>query len=223
MRKKNSKMKKFHTVIFDLDGTLADTLGDLNGAVNAALMQHGFPERSLEETRAAIGNGIRNLIERSAPAGTDAVICDSLLKKFRAYYREHLLVRTVAYPGMVELLQTLRDAGVRIAVASNKFDAGTKEIFCGLFGDTAEVVRGETEDCPRKPAPDIIDRILTELGVPKEGTVLVGDSEVDIKTAQNAGIEVIGVTWGFRSPEQLLAAGAEKFADTAEEIRRLVL
>ena len=216
-------MKKFHTVIFDLDGTLADTLGDLNGAVNAALTQQGFPERSLEETRADIGNGIRNLIERSAPAGTDAALCDILLNDFRAYYREHLLVKTVAYPGMVELLQTLRDAGVRIAVASNKFDAGTKEIFFGLFGDAAEVVRGETEDCPRKPAPDIIDRILAELDVPKEGTVLVGDSDIDIKTAKNAGIEALAVTWGFRSREQLAAAGAEHFADTAEEIRRFIL
>ena len=216
-------MKKFHTVIFDLDGTLADTLGDLNEAVNVALTKHGFPVRSLEETRAAIGNGIRNLIERSATAGIDSATCDVLLNDFRAYYREHLLVKTVAYPGMVELLQTLREAGVRIAVASNKFDAGTKEIFYGLFGETAEVVRGETEDCPRKPAPDIIDRILAELDVPKEGTVLIGDSDIDIKTAQNAGIEVIGVTWGFRSREQLAAVGAKKFADTADELRRFLL
>ena len=216
-------MPKFHTVIFDLDGTLADTVGDLNAAVNAALVQFGFPTRTLEETRADVGNGIRNLIVRSAPKGTDDATCDAALAAFRAYYREHLLVKTAAYPGMVELVRELKEAGVKMAVASNKFQAGTEEIFHGLFADLIEEVHGETENCPRKPDPTIVYRILANLNSDTEGSVLVGDSEVDIKTAQNAGIDVLVVTWGFRSREQLTLAGAEKFADTAAELRDLLL
>ena len=216
-------MPKFHTVIFDLDGTLADTVGDLNAAVNAALVQFGFPTRTLEETRADVGNGIRNLIVRSTPEGTEEATCDAVLAAFRAYYREHLLVETVAYSGMVELVRELKDAGVKMAVASNKFQAGTEEIFRGLFADLIEEVRGETENCPRKPDPAIIQRILNNLGSDKAGSVLVGDSEVDLKTAQNADIDVIAVTWGFRSREQLASAGAEQFADTAAELRDLLL
>ena len=216
-------MSQYHTVIFDLDGTLADTVGDLNAAVNAALTMHGMPTHTIDETRAAVGNGIRNLIVRSAPEGTDEATCDALLADFRAYYRAHLLVNTVAYPGMVELLKNLKAAGIRLAVASNKFQAGTKEIFDGLFYGLAEEVHGETENCPRKPDPQIVRNILTNLGVTTEGTLLVGDSEVDVQTAKNAGVDFLAVPWGFRTRKELETAGAENFAETAEAIRLFVL
>ncbi len=216
-------MERYHTVIFDLDGTLADTIGDLHAAVNHALAHFSMPLRSEAETRAAIGSGVRNLIVRSLPPETPENAADAVLAVFKAYYAEHLLDPTRPYDGVPELIACLRRRGVRLAVASNKFDAGTKRICSGLFGESFDAVCGETEGCPRKPAADIVERILTRLGGERQGTLLVGDSDVDAETAKNAGVDFLAVTWGFRSREQLAAAGARRFAETAEEIERSVL
>lgn len=216
-------MIKFHTVIFDLDGTLADTIGDLHTAVNYALARFSMPPRTESETRAAIGNGVRSLIVRSLPEETPPVAAEAVFSEFKAYYAEHLLVRTRPYAGMPELLVRLREQGMRVAVASNKFDAGAKKICSHLFGGLIDFVCGETENRPRKPSPDMVAHILAALGSERQGTLLVGDSGVDAETAKNAGVEFLAVTWGFRTREQLAAAGARCFADTAEEIERFVL
>ena len=216
-------MTRYHTVIFDLDGTLADTLGDLHTAVNYALAGFSMPLRTKEETRAAVGNGIRNLIFRSLPAETPDSVADAILSAFKTYYAEHLLEQTRPYNGIPALLAQLQRAGVRTAVATNKFDAGAKQICSVLFGGLIDIVRGEEESCPRKPSPEIIGKILSDLGSEIEGTLLVGDSGVDAETAGNAGIDFLAVTWGFRTKEQLAEAGAVCFAESAEDIARFVL
>lgn len=215
-------MKPYKAVLFDLDGTLADTLGDLRDAVNNALQQLRFPLRSSAEIQAAVGHGVRNLILQSLPA--DAATCaDQALAFFRSYYAEHLLVHTQPYPGIPAQLAQLKAAGIRLGVVSNKYDAAVQTICSGLFPDTLDVICGETPDCPRKPAPDLPLRAAALLHVSPAETLFVGDSETDVQTAMHAHMDLLAVTWGFRTREQLLAAGAQHFADQAEEIARFVL
>ena len=203
----------YSTFIFDLDGTLLDTLGDLASAVNYALRTHGMPEHSVDAVRRFVGNGVRVLIQRAVPDGEANPRFEDVLATFRLYYLEHSLDTTHPYDGIPEMLGELRRRGCRTAVVSNKFDAATKELCRHFFADSIEVSIGEheAEGIRRKPAPDTVLEALRQLGVTKEKAVYVGDSDVDILTARNAGLPCISVLWGFRDRDFLQAHGAAAF------------
>ena len=213
----------YQGILFDLDGTLLDTLGDLTAAVNAALSAHGFPLRSQDEVRRFVGNGIGNLIARAVPDGTDADTVAACLATFRGYYAEHINVYTKPYDGILPLLTDLAAAGVRVGVVSNKIDFAAKALCAAHFGELIPVVVGECEGLRRKPYPDTVNKALTELGLTAADCVYVGDSDVDIQTAANAGMTGISVDWGFRPRESLLAAGATVVCSTADALRRELL
>ena len=201
-------------ILWDLDGTLLDTLEDLADAVNFALQQFGYPERSIEEIRCFVGNGARRLIERSVPAGGDA---DAVFDTFRTYYDTHCRIKTRPYDGIMEALQKLGEK-YPMAVVSNKPDSAVKplcaEYFPGLYA------RGESTDCPRKPAPDMVFKAMEAIGV--ESCIYVGDSEVDVLTARNAGVPCLSVLWGFRDKAEIMDAGGSHFCeDTAKLVEKL--
>lgn len=210
----------YTTYVFDLDGTLLNTLDDLATAVNYALRHHRMPERSTDEVRRFVGNGVRKLVERAVPEGTAQQLTEEVLATFQAYYLAHSLDTTRPYPGIPEMLAALRRRGCRIAVVSNKFDAATKALCTHFFPDSVEVAIGEHEaqGIRKKPAPDTVMEALRQLGVPREGAVYVGDSDVDVATARNSGLPCISVLWGFRDRDFLTAHGATTFVITPEEI-----
>lgn len=211
----------YQTVLFDMDGTLLDTLGDLHASVNAILSARGFPERSAGEVRSFLGYGAEVLIRRSLPDGTDEETAAEALRAYRDYYAAHADILTRPYEGVPEVLAALRAAGRRAAVVSNKPDGATRALAKRYFGDLPAM--GEHAPLRRKPWPDMVDAALGMLGAPRKGAVYVGDSEVDVQTARNAGLPVIAVSWGFRDREALRAAGAETVVDTAEELLALLL
>lgn len=213
----------YQAAVFDLDGTLLDTLTDLYTATNAALAAFGYPPRTREEVRAFVGNGVGLLIHRALPAATPPEREAEVLAFFREYYAAHCREATAPYPGIPALLRALRDAGVRVAVVSNKFDAAVKDLCRAYFGDAVEVAVGESPTVRRKPAPDAVLSALRTLGVPLSGAVYIGDSDVDIATAAAAGLPCISVLWGFRDRDFLAAHGAATYAATAEELRALLL
>ena len=213
----------YQTAIFDLDGTLLDTLGDLADAVNYALAEFGYPTRSLAEVRRFVGNGIANLIERSLPKGEKTADFDAVLATFRAYYEKNSQNKTAPYAGILEMLSRLREAGVRVAVVSNKFDAAVAALSRRYFGDLVEIAVGEHPDRAKKPAPDGIFYALECLGTTREGAVYIGDSEVDAVTAANAGIPCISVLWGFRDRAEIEGAGGKIFAKTVAELEKILL
>lgn len=213
----------FKTVIFDLDGTLLDTLDDLMNSVNYALLKFGFPARSKEEIRRFVGNGVGKLIKRAVPAGTDEQTEGECLDVFRKHYSEHKQDLTAPYDGVVPVLLKLKEAGIKTAVVSNKFDAAVKELCKPFFGDLIPVSIGERENVRRKPAPDSVFEALKELGENAESAIYVGDSDTDVETAKNAGLPCIGVTWGFRDRDVLEKAGAEFIISNASEILNIVL
>lgn len=205
-------------VIFDLDGTLLDTLDDLADAVNWALKQEQLPRRTREEVRAFVGNGIRNLIERAVPAGTEAAQTDRVFAGFKARYAGHCADKTRPYPGILELLARLRAEGIRTAVVSNKADFAVQTLCRDYFPGLVDCAVGERAGIPKKPAPDSVQEVLRALKISWEQAVYVGDSEVDVVTARNAGMDSILVLWGFRDRQTLERAGAKTFAATAEEL-----
>lgn len=195
-------------VLFDLDGTLLDTLQDLCDGVNYALGVHGYPQRSLAEVRRFIGNGAANLIAQAVPEG---VASAPVLETFRPYYQAHSQVKTAPYPGIPEALARIREK-YPVAIVSNKPDPAVKTLCREFFGDIYAL--GETPDCPRKPAPDMLYKAMRQLGVDR--FVYVGDSDVDVITAHGAGARCVSVLWGFRDEEEIRAAGGEYFCrDTA--------
>ena len=196
-------------ILFDLDGTLLDTLGDLTDATNYALRQHGYPERSIGEIRRFVGNGAANQMRLSVPEGADY---EPVLATYKPYYDAHCQIKTAPYPGVLEALEELKDYPV--AVVSNKPHSAVTVLAKQYFGDI--YARGEKADCPRKPAPDMVLRTMQELGIEK--CVYVGDSEVDVKTARNAGVPCLAVLWGFRDKEVLEAEGAEFFCDDPKNL-----
>lgn len=215
-------MKKYNTVIFDLDGTLLNTLEDLADAVNAALREQGYPVRTIEEVRAFVGNGIGKLIRRAAPEDITEEAYNRTLSYFKEYYREHCNDKTSPYPGVPELLVRLRALGYRLAIVSNKADFAVKEL-CGIyFADTVSVAIGEREGIRRKPSPDTVEQALRELGTSREHAVYVGDSDVDIETARNAGMPCISVIWGFRDEQFLRAHGGRNFAVEPKDVERQI-
>lgn len=213
-------MKKYDTVIFDLDGTLLDTLQDLADAVNYALRSMQMPERTVEEVRCFVGNGVRRLMELSVPNGFDNPQFEETFAKFKEYYGVHCNDKTKAYDGVVELLRELREDGYALAIVSNKLDSAVKELSEIYFEGIVKVAIGEREGVAKKPAPDTVYKALEELGMPAEGAVYVGDSDVDVMTAKNSGLPCISVLWGFRDEEFLVEHGATQFAGTPEEIKK---
>lgn len=213
----------YQTVLFDLDGTLLNTLDDLADAVNATLSTHGYPVRTIEEIRRFVGNGIRSLVSLSLPCGEETPNFEEILADFRTYYASHAEVKTAPYAGMRELLLRLREAGVRVAVVSNKFEAAVEALCRRYFDDLVEVAIGDRPDRARKPAPDGVFAALAALGASREDAVLVGDAETDVATARAAGIPCIAVLWGFRDRDRLTGAGATCFAETVGELEKMLL
>lgn len=214
---------KYTAVIFDLDGTLLNTLEDLMDAVNYALEQFGYPVRTLSEIRAFVGNGVRKLMERSLPDGASNPQFEEILKAFREYYTIHCEDKTRAYDGVLELLQRLKDAGCKIAIVSNKLDSAVKELNQSYFKGCVHAAIGEKENIRRKPAPDMVENALAALQCSKRDAVYIGDSDVDIQTAANAGIPCISVSWGFRDADFLRKCGAAVIADTPQQIYKLIV
>ncbi len=211
------------TAIFDLDGTLLDTLEDLYLAVNAALARHSLPLRTRDEVRMFVGNGVEMLIRRAVPTGTDEETTRAVLGDFKAIYATICEEHTGPYDGILPLLTALREEGVRIAVVSNKFDAATKRLCARYFGDLVEVAIGEREGVRKKPAPDTVFEALRELGVTADEAVYIGDSDVDIETARNCGMPCISVTWGLRDEDFLTEHGAESLAHTPADLLPLII
>lgn len=208
----------YESYIFDLDGTLLDTLGDLAASCNYALRVHGLPERTVEEVRRFVGNGVRKLMERAVPEGCPQAQFDEVYAAFRRHYLDHSLDTTRPYDGVPELLAELRRRGRRVAVVSNKFYAATQALVRHFFGDEVAVAIGERENIRRKPAPDTVLEALRQLGMPRETAVYIGDSDVDIDTARNCGMSCISVLWGFRDEPFLRAHGAATLVRRPEDI-----
>jgi haloacid dehalogenase superfamily, subfamily IA, variant 1 with third motif having Dx(3-4)D or Dx(3-4)E len=213
-------MMTYKVYIFDLDGTLLDTLGDLAAAVNYALRTHGMPEHSIDDVRRFVGNGVRKLMERAIPDGAANPQFDETFATFRQYYMTHSLDTTRPYEGIPETLAVLKERGCRLAVVSNKMMAATQELCQHFFPDTIEVAIGENEaeGIRKKPAPDTVFAALRQLGVGEEGAVYVGDSDVDLETARQSGLPCISVLWGFRDRDFLIKHGAKTFISAPQEL-----
>lgn len=219
-----SRIKKYDAVIFDLDGTLLDTLSDLTVSANAAAAQYGFAQHSREEICSFVGNGIRRLIQQIVPDGESNPVFERVYDYFCKHYGLHCMEETEPYPGILSLLDWLKKEGCRTAIVSNKADFAVKKLKDVYFGELIDAAIGEREGCRRKPEPDSVWQALAEIGVARERAVYVGDSDVDIMTAKNAGMDCISVSWGFRSREFLLAHGAapERIAANVRELRGLL-
>ena len=209
-------------VIFDLDGTLLNTLADLAAAGNHALDALGLPTHGTEAYKTFIGNGIPNLIRRMLPEGSGDALQSEALRLFSAYYAAHHSDRTTPYEGIPELLEALHARGIRTAVVSNKAHVFSVELIRRFFGETVGPVYGTGNDLPRKPDPTAVLRVMEELNVKPEETLYVGDSDVDMLTAQNAGLDSCGVLWGFRSKDVLTESGARFLAKDAGELERMI-
>jgi len=213
---------RYDTVIFDLDGTLLDTIEDLAASVNFVMDEFGFPNRSVDEVRSFVGNGILNLVALCIPGGRDNPQLMQAFELYKKHYAEHCLEKTVPYPGIPELVAGLKAEGRSLAVVSNKFDIGTQALMEKNFPGVFDFVMGETPGVERKPAPDSVRLAMAALGARDETTVYVGDSEVDIKTAANSGLACISVTWGFRPREELERLNPYRLADTPEQLRDML-
>ena len=211
-------MKEYSTYIFDLDGTLLNTLNDLAASTNYALRTMGFPERTIEEVRRFVGNGVALLIRSAVPEGTTEEVTERTLSMLRANYLNHVLDTTEPYEGIRELLSELKRRGKNVAVVSNKFYDATRQLCRHFFPDTVSVAIGERKGIDKKPAPDTVVEALRELGVTADGAVYIGDSDVDVMTAKNSGIPCISVLWGFRDKDFLIQSGAREFAEKPEDI-----
>ena len=213
----------YSLAIFDLDGTLLDTLGDLHASVNFALKSFSFPERTIDEVRAFIGNGVVKLMERSTPDGIDAETQKKCLDVFRAHYLEHMSDTTAPFEGVISLLGDLRDKGIKIAVVSNKLHSAVEELCDSYFPDLIDKAVGVSIEAERKPSPVNVIKTAEYFGADLSDCIYIGDSEVDVQTAHNAELKCIGVTWGFRTKEELLSADCDFIAYTAEEVKELIL
>ena len=213
---------KYTTIVFDCDGTLLDTLTDLRNAVNYVLRAHDLPERSVPEVKAALGNGVAHLMRQSLPDSISEAEFNTYLDEFKAYYGEHLQDYTAPYPGMLDVLDTLRAKGYKLAIVSNKIQEGITPLNKEYFGDRLPVAIGERPGLQRKPAPDMVLQALKELNSTPDESIYVGDSEVDVATAENSGLLCIGVTWGFREESLHQELGVTHIARKAEDILGIV-
>lgn len=213
---------KYQLAIFDLDGTILDTLEDLADSLNYALEREGYPKRTLEEVRKFVGNGMLMLAKRALGDGQDEV-AQKVVDLLKAHYKLHCADKTKPYEGIVELLWDLKKAGYKLAVVSNKADYAVQILGEQFFDGIFDRMAGEREGILKKPAPDAIYMVLEQLGIEKEAAVYIGDSEVDIQTAENAKMEHILVSWGFRDIEFLQQEGAKTIVKTTEELRNVLL
>lgn len=217
-------MKK-RFAIFDLDGTLLDTLADLRDSMNHVLKENGFPERTTDEIRRFVGNGIRKLVERAVPKefSMDTLLIDKLYKEMGSYYKDHCMIKTGLYSGTVEMLKTVKENGYLCAIVSNKIDTAVKELDEKYFGEMMETAIGERPGIKPKPASDMLFAAMEEIGAKKDNSIYIGDSEVDIETVKNAGLSCISVLWGFRDKEFLAENGGEVFVKNMEELTEFLL
>lgn len=213
---------KYKLVIFDLDGTILDTLDDLTDSVNFSLKNNSLPERSRAEVKAFVGNGIRLLIERAVPDNTDKSITDRVFSDFREHYKLHSCDKTKPYDGIIEMLYKIRENGYKTAVVSNKADFAVQTLVRKYFNGLFDFCIGEREGIAKKPAPDSVFEAMRFLCSDKTNTVYVGDSEVDITTAVNSGIDSIIVDWGFRDRNTLIHKGAKRIVSSPDEIHRFL-
>ena len=209
-------------VIFDLDGTILDTLTDLSISLNFALDAHSFPERTIDEVRQMVGNGAKNLIKRAVPEGTGEEEREAVLKTFNEHYSVHCVDNTKPYEGIKEVMESCRSYGLSIDVVSNKPDYGVQTLCADHFPGLIDITVGQKEGVRIKPAPDSVNEVLRLLNITKEEAVYVGDSEVDVQTARNAGMKCIGVEWGFRDRKVLEDQGAWKIVSDMEELLRAI-
>ena len=217
------KLKNIDTVIFDLDGTLLYTLEDMADSVNHVMAEYGFSQHSVSAIRSFIGNGIRKLLERALPEGSSAELCDEATEKYRAHYQNHCMIKTQPYEGIMEMLERLADAGIKMAIVTNKNDEASQEMQKHFFSETIHVCYGQRNDIPKKPDRAMIDLALEKLGSLSENSVYVGDSEVDMQTAENAGMPCITCSWGYRDREYLVEKGATILVDNPSEIAKIIL
>ena len=211
-------MKKYDTVIFDLDGTLLNTLEDLANAVNFVMRNNDYPVRTLEEVRQFVGNGIRRLMERAVPENVTGEQFERVFEQFRSYYTEHCQIKTRAYDGIQSLLKALDEKGYAMAIVSNKNHAAVCELNEIYFKEYISVAIGQKDGIRKKPAPDTVLQALKELGKEKETAIYVGDSEVDFATAKNSGMDCVLVTWGFRTTEELSEYEPKAFIERPEKL-----
>lgn len=211
---------KYKLAIFDMDGTILSTLDDLANGVDYALSENGLPARSKQETRAALGRGVRFLIEQSVPDGLSDAEISKVEDDFLKYYKVHSMDNTKPYDGIVELIKEVRASGIKTAVVSNKIDSAVKELCANFFEGAFDVAYGERIGIPRKPDPKPINAIIDEFGLSKNEVVYIGDSEVDLLTANNAKIDHIIVTWGFRDRVFLERNGAKNLVESMEELKK---
>lgn len=208
--------------IFDLDGTIADTIEDLADSMNQALLSNGYKTHDITAYKRYVGNGMFNLAKRSLGNIEDVNIISRINSEFQMHYENRYLNKTKPYSGILEVFLYLKDNGFKTAVLSNKKDEFTKKICDKLFSGCFDYVAGQTEGIPKKPDPDPVNIIVKRLNAKKENTVLIGDSDIDIITSKNAGIKSIGVTWGYRSKEDLVNAGAKILADNPNELLKII-
>ena len=211
-------MREYNTYIFDLDGTLLDTLEDLAASTNFALRQSGLPEHSIDDVRLFVGNGVRKLMERAVPDGEHHPLFEQTLATFREHYLRHSQDRTQPYPGILPMLKRLRSHQKQVAVVSNKFQTATEELCIHYFPALVDVAIGESKEIRKKPAPDTVREALRRLGANSSDAVYIGDSDVDIETARNSGLPCISVLWGFRDREFLVHHGATDIVERPDEI-----
>lgn len=209
-------------VIFDLDGTLLYTIEDLRDSVNYALSEFDMPTVSLEAATANVGNGVKNLISLCAPEGTDEATLEKILFLFKDHYKDNMENKTKPYDGIIPMLCKLKEKGIKTAVLSNKFDAATVRLCDHLMPSLIDLPVGEKAGVARKPSPDAVYGIIEALGCDREKTVIVGDSDTDIKTGKNADIKTIAVTWGYRPKELLASANADYTVDTVDELLKIL-
>ena len=215
-------MKKKDTFIYDLDGTLLNTLDDLRDSVNAVMKKYGYPQHSLEQIRTFVGNGIGKLMERSVPGGRENEQFEQAFADFKSYYTDHCQIKTKPYDGVVDLMKCLSEQGFKLAIVSNKNDAAVKELNEIYFSRYTNAAIGERKGVRRKPAPDSVYAALDQLGSDIEKAVYIGDSDVDYETAVHCGMDCILVSWGFRDRELLESFDGAVVVDRCAEIRELL-
>ncbi|MBR2455392.1 MAG: HAD family hydrolase [Clostridia bacterium] len=212
-----------NTIVFDLDGTLLNTLEDLKDSVNFALERQGYPLRDLGEIRSFVGNGIRLLMERAVPENTPAETFEICFKDFCDYYKIHMEDKTAPYDGINDMLTNIKKAGFKTAIVTNKADFAAQDLCKRMFGENIDFVVGSSDDRPNKPAPDGVFYALEKLNSKIENTVFVGDADTDILTAKNANLPSIGVLWGFRDREVIEEAGAEYIVESVNDLEKLLI
>ena len=213
---------KYNTVIFDLDGTLLNTLEDLGDSVNFALKSFGYPTRTYEEIRIFVGNGVKDLVTKAVPDDTDEETTLKCLQTFKDHYKTNMQNKTAPYDGIIDLLEELNSKGVKLAIVSNKYDFGVKNLNKYYFKDLIPVAIGEREGIRKKPAPDTLLEAMKELNSEENNSIYVGDSGSDMLTAQHAHIKSIGVTWGFRDAKSLLESGADFLIDSPKQLLEII-